>query len=303
MRPLSLSLERSLAARTPDRAVSTLQRTLAGLQEQVTTGLRVNRPSDDPTSFERARYFEAQSTRIDGHLRTVGAGRLWVDETGAALADLADFAATAQTIGVQGRNDALGADEREALANRVESLRAQAIDRLNAEVDGEYLFAGNRTGQRPFDDTGAPTTGDLADLAGRRVRRIGPNVDLALNVSGERAQTLPDGTLATDALQGLADALRANDGPAITTALEQVTATRDHFIELESESGETSKRLLDAEAQLSDAFVRSEAQRSEYEEADMFEVATGLQKTQSHLEAALQTVASVRQRSLLDYLR
>ena len=98
-------------------------------------------------------------------------------------------------------------------------------------------------------------------------------------------------------------ALRANDGPAITTALEQVTATRDHFIELESESGETSKRLLDAEAQLSDAFVRSEAQRSEYEEADMFEVATGLQKTQSHLEAALQTVASVRQRSLLDYLR
>lgn len=302
-RPLALSLERGLAARTPDRAVRALQSRLAGLQEQATTGLRVNRPSDDPTSFERARYFEAQSGRIDGHLRTVGAARLWVDETGAALSDLADYAATAQTLGVQGRNDALGADEREALAKRVESLLAQSVDRLNAEVDGESLFAGNRTDQRPFNADGTPASGALADYGGARVRRVGPTTDLALNVTGERVQTLADGTAPTDALRALADALRANDGAAIETALGGVTEARDHFIELESESGEVSARLSEAEAQLADADVRAQARRSELEDADLFEVASGLQTTQGHLEAALRTVASVRQRSLLDYLR
>lgn len=303
MRPLSLSLERSLASRTPDRAVGALQRRLAGLQEQVTTGLRVNRPSDDAVAFERARAFEAESARIQGHLETVGASRLWADETGAALADLSDFAATAQTIGVQGRNDALGADERGALAARVESLLAQAVDRLNAEVDGESLFAGNRTDQRPFNDDGTPSTGALADFGGRRVRRIGPNVDLALNVSGERVQTLPDGGLATDSFRALADALRADDGPAITAALESMTATRDHYLALEAEAGETSSRLTEAEGQLSEADLRAQARRSELEDADFFEVAAGLQKTQGHLDAALKTVAAVRQRSLLDYLR
>lgn len=305
MRPLSLSLERSLAGRTQDRAVRTLQRTLAGLQEQATTGLRVNRPSDDPTAFERARYFEAESARIDGHLKTVSAGRLWVDETGAALADLADYAATAHTIAVQGRNDTMNLEEREALAKRVDSLLAQSVDRLNAQVDGEYLFAGNRTAQKPFAADGAPATADgtLADFAGARLRRIGPNVDLAVNVSGERAQTLPGGGLATDAFRTLATALRANDGAAVTAALDGITAARDHFIELGSESGEASSRLTEAEAQLSGANLRAQARRSELEDVDMFEVAAGLQKTQGHLEAALRTVATVRQRSLLDYLR
>lgn len=302
MRPLSPSYDRSLAAGTSDRAVRSLQTGLARFQEQATTGLRVNRPSDDAAAFERARYFEAESGRIEGHLRTVGASRLWVDETGAALADLSDYAATAYELGVQGRNDTMGPDEREAIAKRIDSLLAQSVDRLNARVDGESLFAGNRTGQRPFNDDGTPN-GALADFAGLRVRRVGPNTDLALNVSGERVQTLPGGGLATDALRTLAGALRSDDGPAITAALDGVTAARDHFIDLSAASGETSSRLTEAEAQLSEANVRAQTRRSELEDADLFEVATGLQKTQSHLEAALKTVAAVRQRSLLDYLR
>ena len=124
-------------------------------------------------------------------------------------------------------------------------------------------------------------------------------------MTGQRAQTLPDGTAPTDALRALADALRADDGPAITTALGAVTAARDHFLELEleSESGEVSARLTEAEAQLLGADVRAQARRSELEDADLFTVASGLQTTQGHLEAALRTVATVRQRSLLDYLR
>lgn len=305
MRPLSLSLslERGLASRTPGRAIGGLQRELSQLQEQATTGRRIVRASDDPGAFERARYFEAESGRIDGHLRSVEAARLWVDETAAALSDLSDFAATAQEIGVQGRNDALGADERAALAKRVDSLLAQSVDRLNAEVDGEALFAGNRTGASPFNADGTPSTGDLADFAGARTRRIGPGIDLAVNVAGDRVQTLPDGGLATDSLRALADALRADDGAAISAALEGVTATRDHFIALEGEHGETSYRLTSAEEQLGAAQIRSEARRSELEDADLYEVASGLQRVQGQLEAAYKTVASVQQRSLLDYLR
>ena len=299
MRPLSFALERGLASRTPTQAVRGLQRELSQLQEQATTGRRVVRPSDDPGAFERARYFEAESGRIEGHLRSVGAARLWVDETAAALSDLSDFAASAQEIGVQGRNDTLGADERAALATRVDTLLAQSVDRLNAEVDGEALFAGNRTGQAPFNDDGTPSTGDLADFGGERVRRIGPGVDLAVNVTGERVQTLPGGGLATDALRALSDALRANDGDAITAALEGVTEARDHFLALEGEHGETSARLTAAEEQLGSAQIRSEARRSELEDADLYEVATGLQRVQGHLEAALKTVASVQQLSLI----
>lgn len=302
MRPLVPSFERSLASRTPTRAATKLQRELAVLQEQAATGLRVVRPSDDPTSFERARYFEAQSGRIDTHLRTIGASRLWVDETAAALSDLTEFAVTAQEIGVQGRNDSTGAEARATLAGRVDALLAKSTDRLNAKIDGEYLFAGSRSTTQPFNDDGTPASGTLSDFAGDRTRRIGPNVDVALNVSGEAVQTVPSGGLATDALQTLAAALRADDGAAIEAALAGIEEARDHFLGLESSHSEVAARLTEAEVQLTDADLRARSRQSELEDANLYEVATGLQRTQSHLEATLKTIASTSQRSLLDYL-
>ena len=140
MRPLATSFERSLASRTPNRAAMKLQRELAVLQEQASTGLRVVRPSDDPSSFERARYFEAQSGRIDTHLRTIGASRLWVDETAAALSDLTEFAVTAQEIGVQGRDDSVGADARALPAHpqaRVTRSRARPPEAQPTEPHSE----------------------------------------------------------------------------------------------------------------------------------------------------------------------
>lgn len=303
MRPLAFAFDRSLAAGTSDRSLQSLQRRLASFQEQATTARRVNRPSDDPAAFQHARLIDAELARFEDYQRTLGTARLWADETGAALADLSGYAAEAQTLAVQGRNDALGPDERSALASRVETLLAQSVERLNASVDGESLFAGNRTDQTPFGADGQPAGGSLAALGGARTRRIGPGLDLAVNISGERVQSLASGGLATDPLRELADALRANDGAAISAALGRVTEARDHFIDLEAEAGATSSRLTATEEQLAAADTRQRARRSELEDADLFEVAAGLQQTQGHLEAALRTVASIRQRSLLDYLR
>ncbi|NNF58623.1 MAG: flagellar hook-associated protein 3 [Rhodothermaceae bacterium] len=298
MRPLSLSLERSLAASTPDRAVYRLRSTLAGLQEQAATGLRVNRPSDDPLAFEQARHWEALGVRLDQHLRAVGAARVWVDHTAVALDGLAELATTAYEEGLQGLNDTLSDEDRAALADHIDALTEEMIDRLNTQVSGEYIFGGNRTDQPPFADDGTATGGDVS---GARVRRIGPGVDLQINMPGDRVQDLGGGQTAIGAMRALADALRGTGD--LEAAVAEVTAARDHFIALGSEVGEVGSRLSAAELQLNDTKLQAERRRSELEDADLFDVASGLQRTQGQLEAALQTIATLRQRSLLDYLR
>ena len=298
MRPLSLSLERSLAASTPDRAVYRLRSTLAGLQEQAATGLRVNRPSDDPLAFEQARHWEALGVRLDQHLRAVGTARVWVDHTAVALDGLAELATTAYEEGIQGLNDTLSDEDRAALADHIDSLTEEMVDRLNTQVSGEYIFGGNLTNQPPFADDGTPTGGDVSGL---RTRRIGPGVDLQLNIPGDRVQDLGGGQTAIAAMRTLADALRGTGD--LEAAVADVTAARDHFITLGTEIGEVGNRLSDAELQLNDTKLQAERRRSELEDADLFDVASGLQRTQGQLEAALQTIATLRQRSLLDYLR
>ena len=298
MRPLSLSLERSLAASTPERAVYQLRHTLAQYQEQMATGLRVNRPSDDPMAFEQARNWEAYSGRLDQHLEAVASARLWVDHTASALNDLAEYATEAYETGLQGLNGTLSDDERSVLADRVDVLIGQIVDRLNSQANDEYIFGGNRTDQPPFADDGTPAA---ADLSGQRVRRIGPGVDLAINISGDRVQDIGGGQTAVGALQALSAALRGTGDS--TGVMDEVVAARDHFITLGSQVGEIGRRLSDAEVQLSDAKLQSEQRRSQYEDADFFEVASGLQQKQGQLEAALQTMATLKQHSLLDYLR
>ena len=241
MRPLSLSLERSLAASTPDRAVYRLRSTLAGLQEQAATGLRVNRPSDDPLAFEQARHWEALVVRLDQHLRAVGTARVWVDHTAVALDGLAELATTAYEEGIQGLNDTLSDEDRAALADHIDSLTEEMVDRLNTQVSGEYIFGGNLTNQPPFADDGTPTGGDVSGL---RTRRIGPGVDLQLNIPGDRVQDLGGGQTAIAAMRTLADALRGTGD--LEAAVADVTAARDHFITLGTEIGEVGNRLSDA---------------------------------------------------------
>ncbi len=298
LRPLSLSFERSLAARSPENALTEVRRTFAGLQEQMATGRRVNRPSDDPTAFEQARTWEAHAERLDGHLRAVSAARLWTSHTAEALDGLVELTMTAHEHGVRGRNDSLSDADREALALRIDSLLEEAVDRLNGQVEGEYLFAGNQTGTEPFAADGTPNAGDFSGL---RVRRIGPGVDLAVNVPGDRVQHLGNGQTATGALRALADALRGSGD--FETALADVAAARDHFIALAVENGEVRLRLDEAEAQLDAAALLAERHRADLEDTDLFAAASEAQRAQSQLEATLQTIAAIRQRSLLDYLR
>ncbi len=302
MRPLSLSFQRSLSVGTSDRALYTVRRDLAQLQEQSATGLRVNRPSDDPGAFEQARHWEAHGDRLTTHQRTVGAARLWVDTTDQALGELTELVVSAYEAGLKGLNDTNGEDERKALATTVESLLEQTVDRLNTQTGGEYVFGGNRTDERPFADDGTAT----GDLSGRRVRRIGPDADLAVNVTGDRVNVYADGgdgpaQTVTGALQALADALRSGEG--LEDAVGEVEQARDHLIAVAGEYGETGRRLSTAEVQLADAALLAERRRSELEDADLFEVTAGIQRAQVQLQATLQTLATVEQRSLLDYLR
>ena len=290
---------RSLAAAGSDRALDGIRRRLAVLQEQSATGLRVNRPSDDPAAFAQARELDALDARYGSYLDAIGAARLWVDQTASALGTLEGIAGRAHELGLQGANDTLSAEERAALADEVDGLLDELVDALNTRAGDEYVFAGNNTLQAPFADDGTPTS---TALDGQRVRRVGPTTELAINVTGDAVQDV-GGFTAAEALGDLAAALRGEGAFSITEATGRVEETLDHFIGLSGANGVVGNRLTDAEIQTSNASIALQARRSDLEDADYLRVATDLQQAQLQLEAALSTTAMLEQTTLLDYLR
>ena len=293
-RPIQTALTRAIAQGTAGRALPRVRAQADRLNGQLATGLRVQRPSDDPAGFARARDLGRLQERLAQHTRDIDAAQLWTDRTQAELGALADLFAGAYETGVRAANGVLDAEE---LARQVESARDEVVARLNATSGGEYLFAGNQTATRPIDDAGAVAA---SDFSGARQREVAPGVSLAVNTVGALEV---GGVSAPDRLQALADAIRSGDQAAVRDATGGVQAGVDHYARLGGRSGSVSRQLASARAanEAQDAVVGE--QRAAIEEIDLAQVLSESQRQQTALEAALRATATSVQTSILNYLR
>ena len=301
MTSINLSRERSLSTAASERALQMVRRDLARVQEQMSTGLRVNRASDDAPAFIEARQMEKLSNRYAQYLRSIGSTQSWVDHTQDALDGIADRIAEAYERGIRANSHVFDADDREAEASRVEAIIAEVVDQLNSRDGDEYIFAGSRTTAQPFDVVAGVVVYN-GNSAGR-TRQIGDKQRLDVNISGDSIHDTGAGFTITESLQGLADAIRSGDPALMETALEEVAASRNRVLERGAEAGGIANRLDLAATQLREATFRFESRRSELEDIDMVAAIVEYQRAQTGFQAALKVTASVLQTSLLDYLR
>lgn len=301
MTSFRIARERSLYQSFDARAVQARQAQLAKLREQA-GGLRVNRPSDDPAAFGQARRMEQMIGRYDTHLRTISSSRDWVNHTEQALGHLVEVFAQASEEGIRAASDSRSESDRLLIASRLEALLGEAIDSLNARNGSEYLFAGNRTGAAPFDADGEPT-GTQVELGGARMRDIGPDASIQINITGSRLNDEPSGNGIAGTLRNLIDAVRSGDSSAMQTALGDVDHAREHVATLITDAGNTARRLTLAESNLREANLLAESRRSELEDTDLLENLLAIQRAETSLQAALQVTARTVQHSILDFLR
>lgn len=304
---LQISREQSLYKAAASRQLDVLQHDLAQVQEHLSTGRRINRPSDDAVGFARARRLEALEQQYAQYQRSIETSHAWVDHTQAGLDAMAEVFMQASEEALRGANATATGDYREAIANRVENLRDEVLDTLNTKFGDEYLFAGTRTifqspsPDRPFEQTATGVVYQGND--GERLRPIGPDMNLAVNINGERVLDTGDGFTIMESLQNLIDSLRGTGATSIEEAMAQVETARDHLVDLGSTAGNLATRLDYAHSQIEESQLLAAEQRSNLEDTDFLEATMHFQKTQTTLQAALKVTASVLQTSLLDYLR
>ncbi len=277
---------------------------LARLQEQLSSGLRVRRASDDPSAFTEARQMELLTNRFAQYTRSVTASRSWVIRTEENLDELAELFTEAYERGVRINNATFSAGDREAEAQKLEAILENVVDIMNGRDGDEFIFAGSRTTVKPFvQDAGPPPTVNYNGNGGARERHIGRDLSMNINIDGDTLQDTGEGYTITEAMQGLIDSIRAGDPAAMDASIEQVTVARDHVIDLGGAAGAMANRLSLAETQLRDASDLAEQRRSEMEDLDFAEAMTGFQKNQMALQAAVSVASSVLNTTLLDYLR
>ncbi|MGO4378471.1 flagellar hook-associated protein FlgL [Pseudoduganella sp. RAF53_2] len=163
--------------------LSRLQTSLAKTQNQLSSGLRVLTPADDPIASARALEV-TQSQSMNAQFQTNrDNARSSLSQVDQALGSGTSLLQDIKTLIVNAGNGSLSQTDREALATELDGRLADLMGVANtADGAGGYLFAGYRSSTLPFTPTasGAAYQGD----SGQRELQVGSSRQLPISASG-----------------------------------------------------------------------------------------------------------------------
>jgi flagellar hook-associated protein 3 FlgL len=280
--------------------ISSAQQRMAEAQSRVTSGLRVNRPSDDPLAASRIMAGRTQLDQIVQYQRNISMARAEMTAAESSIGEAYDLLARAGELATQAANGTLTAEHRANIAIEVSQLLTAATSLGNTRYQGRYIFAGHQTDTEPFtpDIPASPTAITYNGDDGAIVREIEQGERLQANVPGSRAW--PD---VFDALIGLRTALESNDLPAIQASSGAITAAGGELLEVRSEIGARMNRMELAEQRLLDEDLMLKTVVAGFENVDMAEAIVELEARETAYQAALAVTGRTANVSLLNFLR
>ena len=276
-------------------SLRTLRERMAENQSRAGSGLRVEKPSDDPQAAAEAVSLRAQIAALQRYSSNASAASGFLNMTDSALSAVGDQLASARAEALRGASDTTGDAGRKQIATTIDTIRGQILSLARTRYQERYLFSGTDTRTNPYSDAGA-----YQGNGGTIQVETGDGETLTLNAKG--SDVFGTGTGIFGVLDGLSTALRSGDTTAIAAAADSIEAFRQQISDVRTTVGQSMARM-DAAVQRNDTTrVSLTGRLSQVENANMAEVITNLTNDQSNEQLLLATGARIGAKSLFDYL-
>ncbi len=307
---MGLRITQSILARQALADVSRLRRRLAGTQEQATSGLRINRPSDDPVGVRDATGLRGALAAREQFERNITKAENVVSVTESALGDAMNAVIRAKELAIQGANGTVGAEGRQEIAAEVRGLHDALLAAANTRFGGAYVFSGYTNDTQPFTPgaglsvtfTGDPNEIEVAiaeaeqvpiTLDGRRVFLGDGDGDGSPDAGREDLFSI---------LADLVTALEANDQAGVGAQLDRLDRAQTQLNLERTRIGAVDSRLQAAREILGRRETELTGQLSDVQDADSIQVYSDIVNQGTALQASLRASASLVQPTLLDFI-
>jgi len=297
-----------------DRATQQLgnvQSNLTKVQEQLSTGLQIVKPSDAPDKASLVTRLEGELSRQASYQDTLKAVdvRLTAEET--ALKNTSDVMYRIKELAVQAANDTVSTQDRQSIALEMGNLREQILSLANSQdSNGNYLFSGSKAGSPAFSKDAAGRIHYEGDQARMQVN-VGDNRRMNLNMPGSDAFTRvvrddgkgnKTGVDFFQSLDDLVNAVKSSDRTGMQRGVSEVDMLQNGISEGLGQIG-ADQTVVDLQNTVLDQVVlRLKTTRSDVEDLDYTQAITRMNKDQLALEAAQSSFAKISQLSLFKFL-
>lgn len=282
-----------------------VQRTAADFaraQQVTSSGLRLQRPSDNPTDAATALGARAEVRALDRYRTAADSveSRLMVVDT--VLSDVIRSITTAQTRAAAGRNTILTQEQREALALEVEGVREAVFTAVTTSYRGMFVFSGSNTTAAPYTKVGAAVSayqGDatIVSVDVSRTAAVAVTLDAGAMLQGTASQDV------FASLDQLADDIRTGDMAGIDARLGELDDAFNRVTQAQSRVGATLSALPTELERLGQLRRASDTRRAGAEEANLAEAISEMTRAKQAYEAAIAATGTTQRLTLLDYLQ
>lgn len=276
------------------------------LQEQLSTGRRINRPSDDPVGVSRLLRLNRDLSENEQYTKNAQDAKAVLDATDTALGGIDDILQRLHEIAISGANGTLPQASKDALADEVNELLGQLEQIGNTTYSGIYIFAGEKVDTEPYTLTGGPpyTGATFNGNDGKRSYEIAPGIKDTVNLTGH-AEVFGDETTQNsifDHVIQLRDALRADDNTIIESSIDVMSDDLDNIINLRSVIGAKYNKMDLTLDRLSTANTTITQQIADSGDTDVAKAIIQLKMEENVYQSALAVGSRIIPPSLADYL-
>ncbi len=174
-----------------DQIAAGIRRNLIKLvraQEQIATGKRILRPSDDGIGTAISMSLSRQKSGVEAHITSVESVQPVLATSTLQLEEASTLLTEARALTLQALNGTQSKNDRHAIADQIDQIAANLLEIGNAQFGDQYLFGGTETGRRPFSASSGNAEQYVeydGDGLEKRIR-IGKGTFVEINIPGNQ---------------------------------------------------------------------------------------------------------------------
>jgi flagellar hook-associated protein 3 FlgL len=293
--------------------LSNIENRMSSENKQITSGIRVNQASDDPTAIASILDFQRtidQISQVQTNLNTANTEALAAD---GALQSASTALDQLVSIASQGASSTVTATSRAVLGQQVQQIAQQMVSIANTTVQGRYIFGGDDATTPPYSfdwsqPDGVVPSASAGNLASTTTLRNATGGTINPHMTAQAIFDIRDGSgnpttgNVFQAIYALGQALQTNDQAGVQAAIPILQAAVAQVGQATTFYGHVENWIQNAQQDGTEISNNLQQALGTTRDADIAAAASQLTLDQTALNAALAAHGSFNTRSLFSYL-
>ncbi|WP_151733758.1 flagellar hook-associated protein FlgL [Paenibacillus tengchongensis] len=285
-------------------------RTMNDTQLQLSTGRKINKPSDDPVGITYSLRYRADLSANEQYQENVDSATSWLDYNDTVMTQAGEVVQRLRELTVNGANGTNPQTALDSINEEVAQLKEQLVDIANSQFNGKYIFNGQQYNVKPYDfPTGVDGALDTSGAAqvitddGLINYTVGDSVQLPINNTGNEVFGGTENDNIFKIIDRISSALSDGNTAAVSGELANLESRNDKMLAVQANIGARTNRIELMQNRLSNLEVNLTDLQSKTEDADYAEVVMNSKIQENIYNASLSVGAKIIQTSLVDFIR